>query len=71
MKTKKIKIILNGRETEIDKKTSVSGLLEQYKLNPSAVAVELSGKILKKQVYGRTFPENNSRIEIIKIMGGG
>ncbi|MEW6087972.1 MAG: sulfur carrier protein ThiS [bacterium] len=66
-----IKIILNGEEKTIKEGKYISHLLEDYKLSPAMVAVELNGKIVKRENFGQTLLQNGDKIEIVKMMGGG
>jgi len=71
-----MKITLNGLPYEIDDgknkmSFSVKELLIKLKLEPSAVAVELNGMIIKRQDYGATPVSDGDKVEIIRFMSGG
>ena len=71
-----MKITLNGLPYEIDDEKnkmsfSVEDLLIKLKLEPSAVAVELNGMIIKRQDYGATPVSDGDKVEIIRFMSGG
>ena len=48
-KTKKIKIILNGKTRSLQKTTSVYDLMRSLKLSTDKVAVELNREIINKK----------------------
>jgi sulfur carrier protein len=66
-----ISIILNGKEEKIIKNVSVLGLLEIKKVKPEAVAVEVNGKILKRNEFSTVIIKDADKVEIVFFMGGG
>ena len=48
-KTKKIKIILNGKSRSLQKTTSVYDLIRSLKLSTDKVAIELNKEIINKK----------------------
>ena len=48
-KTKKIKIILNGKSRSLQKVTSVYDLMRSLKLSTDKVAIELNKEIINKK----------------------
>ena len=48
-KTKKIKIILNGKSRSLQKTTSVYNLMRSLKLSTDKVAIELNKEIINKK----------------------
>ena len=49
-KTKKIKIILNGKSRSLQKITSVYDLMRSLKLSTDKVAIELNKEIINKKI---------------------
>ena len=66
-----IEIILNGKNTVISEDKNILQLLEEFKLPPMMVAVELNKKIIKKEFYNSTGLKDKDKIEIVRMMGGG
>lgn len=66
-----IKIIVNGREWQVPAETSISDLLGKFKVPPRACAVELNGRIVKRDKFQKTGLKEQDVIEIIRLMGGG
>ena len=68
-KTKKIKIILNGKSRSLQKTTSVYDLMRSLKLSTDKVAIELNKEIInkktiknnKKQQKQQTNNKNNNK----------
>ena len=50
-KTKKIKIILNGKSKSLQKITSVYDLIRSLKLSTDKVAIELNKEIINKHFF--------------------
>jgi sulfur carrier protein len=67
----KTKIIVNGEEIRIPKKSKVQDLLMQYQLDPAVTIVEVNSIILKKEEYGSVFFREMDKVELIRFMGGG
>ena len=70
-KTKKIKIILNGKSRSLQKKTSVYDLIRSFKLSTDKVAIELNKEIINKKIVKNLYLKNNDKIEIVHFIGGG
>ena len=66
-----MRVIVNGDPMEIPEKTAVTGLLEQLKLKPELVVVELNLAILKREELAKTILKANDQIEIVHFVGGG
>ena len=70
-KTKKIKIILNGKPRSLQKTTSVYDLMRSLKLSTDKVAIELNKEIINKKIIKKLYLKNNDKIEIVHFIGGG
>jgi thiamine biosynthesis protein ThiS len=66
-----IRLFVNGENRDVEKDTTVTGLLEVLGTPPERVAVELNLQILDKQAYGRTVLKDGDHLEIISFVGGG
>jgi len=66
-----LRLFVNGENRNVEKDTTVAGLLEILETPPDRVAVELNLQILDKQEYGRTVLKDGDRLEIISFVGGG
>ena len=65
-----MKITVNGELREITAETSVVVLLQQLRLLPKNVAVELNKRLLRSDRYDTVLHAGDS-IEIVTFVGGG
>ena len=70
-KTKKIKIILNGKSRSLQKTISVHDLMKSLKLSTDKVAIELNKQIINKKTIKSLYLKNKDKIEIVHFIGGG
>ena len=70
-KTKKIKIILNGKSRSLQKSISVYDLTRSLKLSIDKVAIELNKEIINKKKIKSLYLRNKDKIEIVHFIGGG
>ena len=70
-KTKKIKIILNGKSRSLQRTMSVYDLMRSLKLSTDKVAIELNKEIINKKTVKNLYLKNNDKIEIVHFIGGG
>ena len=70
-KTKKIKIILNGKSKSLQKRTSVYDLMRSLKLSTDKVAIELNREIINKKTLKSLYLKNKDKVEIVHFIGGG
>jgi thiamine biosynthesis protein ThiS len=64
-------IIVNGKNEEIIKQTSLLDFLTSKKIHPDRVVVELNTTIIEKHILADTIIQENDRIEILRFVGGG
>ena len=70
-KTKKIKIILNGKSRSLQRTMSVYDLMRSLKLSTDKVAIELNREIINKKTMKNLFLKNKDKVEIVHFIGGG
>ena len=70
-KTKKIKIILNGKSRSLQKTISVYDLMISLKLSIDKVAIELNKEIINKKTIKSLYLKNKDKVEIVHFIGGG
>lgn len=66
-----MKITLNGNETDIGDRTTVSALLENLEIEPARVAVEVNLNIVRKCDYAGHVLNDGDSVEIVNFVGGG
>ena len=65
-----MKVTVNGDLRDLPDGTTVSALLEQLKLLPRSVAVELNRRLLRSEKYD-TILNDSDAVEIVTFVGGG
>jgi thiamine biosynthesis protein ThiS len=66
-----VKIRINGEEREIAGGLSIAGLLEELKIRPGRVVVELNRNIVARETHGSTLLNDGDALEIVHFVGGG
>ena len=64
-------IHLNGKAREVAEGVTVSRLLEELKLQPLRVAVQVNQDIIKRERYGEVALQPGDTVEILAFMSGG
>ena len=68
---KKIKIKVNGKYVNIDKKQDLYKHLKKLKITIKKVAIELNQEIIDKKNITKIKIQKNDKIEIVHFIGGG
>ncbi len=66
-----MKLTVNGEEMELPEGTTAAALLDQLKLNPGLVVVELNLNILKREELAGAVLKETDQVEIVHFVGGG
>lgn len=66
-----MEILVNGAPTQVAPGTTVSGLLEQLKMNPLYVAVECNLNLIPRAQHSDCELQPQDSIEIVTLVGGG
>ncbi len=64
-------IDLNGQEHEVSAESSVLALLETLGFAPGRVAVEVNGRVLRREDFARSALRDGDRVEVVQFVGGG
>lgn len=64
-------ILLNGRERELAKATTLATFVESLGLDVRKVAVECNLEIVPRSAYAATMLRDGDRLEIVNFVGGG
>lgn len=64
-------MLLNGEKKEFRENITVAELLEELKINPDKVVVEVDRIILDKNEYSIKKLSSDSEVELIRFVGGG
>ncbi len=65
------KFFLNGQEYFTEFNISIFDLVNYFNYNDSLLVLEYNNFICNKKKWHKTFINNNDRIEIVTIVGGG
>ena len=66
-----MELTVNGKKLEVRDGVTITALLEDLKINPLRVAVQLNQEIVKRERYEETSLKAGDRLEIITFMAGG
>jgi sulfur carrier protein len=66
-----MRIRVNGEEREIGAGLSIAALLEELKIRPGRVVIELNRNIISRELYGSTNLSEGDALEIVHFVGGG
>ena len=66
-----MRVILNGQKEIVPDGITVSDLLDQRKVQPIRVAVEINEDIVRRRRFDETVIHEGDRIEIATFVGGG
>jgi thiamine biosynthesis protein ThiS len=69
--TKNIEIVLNGDRRQIPANLTIDRLLAWLEMDPSRVAVEFNGAIVRPPAWPATEVAEGSQIEVVWFVGGG
>ena len=66
-----MRIEFNGESREAADGTTVAQLLEQLKIAPRHVAVELNLEVVPRERHAETVLRDGDRLEVVTLVGGG
>ncbi len=66
-----MRILLNGKEHGAPEGATVLALLETIGLAPGQVAVELNGRVVRRDDFSRVVLADGDRVEVVQFVGGG
>lgn len=66
-----MRLVINGKETEIGSSISLYDFLKQTGINPSSVIVEYNFEIPEKVKWQKVILKEGDNLEIVKFIGGG
>jgi len=66
-----IKLVINGKERELDGPTRLISFLETLNVNMKFIAVAHNGNVLQKDEMGGVTLSEGDQVEIVRAVGGG
>lgn len=64
-------ISVNGEPVAVPAGTTVSALLKLLGVEPVQIAVELDGKVVRREAWSDTPIDSGATLEIVRFVGGG
>ena len=68
---RRIVMLVNGEIMEIQSDITVAELIQSLNLNPERIVVEVDMEIIARDKYATRKLTSNSKVEIIRFVGGG
>jgi sulfur carrier protein len=68
--SEQISIVLNGEDRLVESRT-LADLVDELGLQQRMIAIERNLEVVPKSQYGSTLIEDNDRIELVHMIGGG
>ena len=69
--TKEVQIVVNGQLRNVPEDLSLAQVLNRLEVAPDRVAVELDGKLVRRQDWVGTPVAPGAVLEIVQFVGGG
>ncbi len=66
-----MKLKINGENIEVLRSATVKELLDELKIEPGRVAVEVNLSVIKKSDYENIRLSDGDNVEIVNFVGGG
>ena len=66
-----MELTINGKPRDVTDGATITTLLEELKIHPLRVAVQLNLEIIKRERYEETTLKSGDKLEIITFMAGG
>ncbi len=66
-----MQLIINGTHRAATDKISLLSLLEELKINPATIVVELNREVVPKNAYADITLADGDKLELVRFVGGG
>lgn len=66
-----IRIVVNGKDVELESSMSVDSYLNHIGLKGRRVAVALNGEVLQEEEHENAIIDEGDRVEVVRPIGGG
>lgn len=66
-----IKIMLNGKQRELEGEVTIPDLLHTLGVQPKQVAVALNGEVVRRDNWAGVSIADGDVIEVVRAVGGG
>lgn len=62
---------INGENMEFESGKNIDEILAILGVEAKIFAITLNAKLVKRESYSETFPQDGDKIEMLQFMGGG
>ena len=66
-----IKLVVNGKERELEGSQNLVSFLESFGVNIQHIAVGYNGTVLEKDSFSETILQDGDVLEVVRPVGGG
>ncbi len=66
-----IKLVVNGKERELEESQDLVSFLESFGVNIQHIAVGYNGVVLEKDRFSETILQDGDVLEVVRPVGGG
>ena len=66
-----MKIQVNGEPRDVEDGLTIGALLEELKIRPARVVIEVNREIVGRDAYASTRLKDGDTLEIVHFVGGG
>lgn len=66
-----MRVVLNGKETEIGDGLTVAAFLESREIAAESVVVELNREIVPSESFDKVMLNDGDHLEVLRFVGGG
>lgn len=66
-----MRVVVNGREMDVDAETTVAALVASFRLQPRHVAVEVNRDLVPRRDFETARLNEGDHVEIVTLVGGG
>lgn len=66
-----MRLFINGESMEFENDKNIAEILAILGVEAKFFAITLNAKLVKKEDYAHTIPQENDKIEMLQFMGGG
>lgn len=66
-----ISVMLNGKQTVLEKTETIGDLLREKGLEHNKVVVEVNRNIIKQHQFEQFKIKNGDKVEVLRFVGGG
>jgi sulfur carrier protein len=64
-------LTINGKPVQLEAPTALLDYVGRVGVDPRAIAVEVNGEILQRDLYGGCTLRDGDVVEIVRMVGGG